>query len=41
MPKDNDRDVDGTKNSQLMRLLEQTTLSLQKCAATDISIDQT
>jgi len=33
-----DRDVHGTKNSELMRLLEQTTLSLQECAAPSKSV---
>lgn len=41
MPKDNDCDVDRAKDSQFMRLLEQTTLSLQECAAVNMSIDQT
>lgn len=30
-----DCDIDGTKDSQLMRLLEETTLALQECAVID------
>jgi hypothetical protein len=33
MAKDNDGDIDGTKNGQLVSLLEQSTFSLEECPA--------
>ena len=33
MTEDNDSDIDGTEDGELMRLLEQTTLSLQERTA--------
>jgi hypothetical protein len=38
--KDDDRYINGAKNSKLMRLLEQTSFSFQECAKTDKSSDQ-
>lgn len=38
MAKDNDGDIDGTKNGQLVSLLEQSTFSLEECPVIEKSV---
>lgn len=40
MAEDDDSDIDGTEDGELMRFLEQTTFSLQECTASKEMISQ-